>query len=141
MAEDLAPSAGKIRIKITCPTEVVADMEADSVLIPAVKGRCLIKPRKAPKFYLLNTGWVIIHQENKPDKVYRISRGVCEVRRDICAIMAWAKAETEPCPDGMPAELAAGERMLALHPKDTSMQAVKDKLDFYKFVLNGQKSD
>ena len=136
MAEDLGPSAGKIRVKITCPLVVIADVEADSVLIPAVKGDFLVVPRKAPMFYLLKEGEVIIHQKDKPDKIYWVSRGVCEVRRDICAMMVWAEEKTSVHVDKIQFELAQGEKVLATLPMGKAREAFKNRMDFYRFVLS-----
>ena len=135
MAEDLGPSAGKIRVKMTCPLSTVADVEADSVLIPAMKGDFLVMPRKAPMFYLLKEGEIVIHREGQADKIYWVSKGVCEVRRDICAIMAWAEEKTSIRPDKIRAELARGEKVLATLPVGKASEAIQNRLDFYRFVL------
>ena len=135
MAEDLSPSAGKIRVKITCPLFVVADMEADSVLIPASGGDFLVMPRKAPQFFLLKEGQVVIHRIGEADKIYWISKGVCEVRRDICAVMAWAEEKTSVRPDIIRAELAQGEKVLAHLPEGEPARALQNRLDFYRAIL------
>ena len=136
MAEDLEPSAGKIRVKITCPLMIVADMEADSALIPSVKGDFLVMPRKAPMFFLLNEGEVVIRNNGKPDKVYWVSRGVCEVRRDICAIMAWAEEKTSVRIDTIKAELVRGEKVLSALPVGNPRESIQNRLSFYQFILS-----
>ena len=136
MAEDLGPSAGKIRVKITCPLMVVADMEADSALIPAVKGDFLVMPKKAPMFFLLKEGEVAIRRNGKADKVYWVSHGVCEVRRDICAIMAWAEEKTSVRIDKIKAELVLGEKVLPTLPAGKPRESIQNRLDFYRFILN-----
>ena len=90
MAEDLGPAAGRIRLKITCPTHLVADLEVDSVRLPGVLGNRLVLPHQAPYFMRLTAGPAILHRAGQNDVVYLLSAGVCEVRRDICAVMAWA---------------------------------------------------
>ena len=135
MAEDLGPSAGKIRVKITCPLALAADKEADSVSIPAIKGNFLVMPRKAPEFFLLKEGELIIHADNQPDKVYWVSRGVCEVRRDICAVMAWAEEKTSLSVEKIRTELEQGEKMLGTLPKGKPVEAIVSRLDFYRFIL------
>ena len=135
MAEDKGPSAGKIRVKITCPLFPVADVEADRVLIPAGQGDFLVMPRKAPAFYLINAGKVIIQSAGMPDKIYWVSRGVCEVRRDICAIMAWAEEKTSVRPDVLRAELERGEAALGSVPAGRASEALQNRLDFYRFIL------
>ena len=136
MAEDLAPSAGKIRVKITCPLALVADLEADSALIPAIQGNFLIMPRKTPAFYLLKEGQVILHRVGQTDKIFWISKGVCEVRRDICAIMAWAVEKASVRIDVIRSELEQGEKALMNLPSGKSAQAEQNRLDFYRFILN-----
>ena len=90
MAEDLSPTPGKLRVKITCPISPVLDIEADSVQIPALQGERVILPGRMPLFCILNQGKVVIYREGHPPLTYLISKGICEVRRDICAVMAWS---------------------------------------------------
>lgn len=139
MAEDFGPSAGKVRVKITCPLALVVDMEVDSILIPATRGNFLIMPRKAPAFYVIKEGQVILHRADKPDKVYWVSRGVCEVRRDICAIMAWAAEKTSVRPDDLRAELERGEAVRATLPAGKASESLQNRLDFYRYVLENLK--
>ena len=135
MPEDLSPSAGKIRVKITSPLSPVVDLEADSVEIPTPGGRRLMMPKTAPLFCLVKAGKIIIHQENKSPVMYRVSSGVCEVRRGICAIMAWAEEKTSIRPDKIRAELARGEKVLATLPVGKASEAIQNRLDFYRFIL------
>lgn len=91
MAEDKSPLEGKIRVKIVSPTHIVVDREVDSVQIPACLGVRTIIPKQAPLICALNAGQVVLEKEEKAVATYTITEGVCEVRRDICAIMAWVK--------------------------------------------------
>ena len=135
MAEDLSPSAGKIRVKITCPLSVVADMEADRVLIPALGGDFLVMPQKAPQFFLMREGKVVIQRQDMADKVYWVSKGVCEVRRDICAVMAWAEEKTGVSLDKIRSELERGEKLLTTLPAGKAAWAIQNRLGFYRLIL------
>ena len=135
MPEDLSPSAGKIRVKITSPLSPVADLEADSVEIPTPGGRRLMMPKTAPLFCLVKAGEVIIHQENKSPVMYRVSSGVCEMRRGICAIMAWG-AETDKF-DRKKAEvlLAEAEQALPNFGIGEAGREIRDRISFYRLIL------
>ena len=135
MPEDLGPSAGKIRVKITSPLSPVADLEADSVEIPTPGGRRLMMPKTAPLFCLVRSGKVIVHQETKAPIVYRVSSGICEMRRGICAIMAWG-AETDKL-DRKKTEILLAEARQAL-PNFGSGEAgreIQDRISFYQLIL------
>ena len=135
MAEDLSPSSGKIRIKITSPLAVVLDRECDSVLIPASFGDFLVMPRKAPAFYLLKKGEVIVREKGQPDKAYWVSMGVCEVRRDICAVIAWAEEKTSLRKDLIQKKLEEGEKVLPHLSAGEGRKALAHRMDFYRFIL------
>jgi len=136
MAEDLAPSAGKIRVKISCPLNLIADVEVDSLEVPALQGSRLILPHRAPLFCQLTEGRVILHRQDKPDITYLISKGVCEVRRDICALMGWAIAATELDKTEIRENLSAGEKILSTLPTGSASQALRDRLHFYKLLAD-----
>ena len=89
MAEDLGPKEGYLRVKIVSPTEIVWDGEADSVQIPTPDGVRLFIPKKAPLICLLAQGEVIINRTGHLPLKYIVSNGVCEIRRDICAILTY----------------------------------------------------
>ena len=89
MAEDLGPREGYLRVKIVSPTEIIWDGEADSVQIPTVDGVQLFIPKKAPLICLLAQGEIVINREGHPPLKYTVENGVCEIRRDICAILTY----------------------------------------------------
>ncbi len=89
MAEDLGPKEGCLRVKIVSPTEIVWDGEADSVQIPTPEGMRMFIPKKAPLICLLAQGDVVINRVGHPPLKYNITNGVCEIRRDICAILTY----------------------------------------------------
>ena len=136
MAEDLSPTEGKLRIKITCPISPVLDIEADSVQIPALQGERLIIPSRMPLFCILNQGKVVIHREGRPKMTYLISKGVCEVRRDFCAIMAWGMRIDEVNPEKIKGLLNEAETILPAINSRYGRREIQVRIDYYKMLLN-----
>ena len=139
MPEDQGPSPGYLRVKITSPIHMVADMEAESVCIPALQGSCLILPNRAPLFCLLNMGNVLVRQTDGTEVIYYVSRGVCEVRRDICAIMGWAVRADEINWDDVRERLQTAETYLAAMVAPAARQELSDRIAFYRLLLTKQK--
>ena len=135
MPEDLGPSAGKIRVKITSPLSPIADLEADSVEIPTPQGSRLMLPKTAPTFCLIKAGKVIIRQALKNTAVYLVSAGVCEMRRGICAIMAWGVAAEKINPDRVKVLLKEAEQALPGFGSGKAGQEIQDRISFYHLIL------
>lgn len=139
MAEDLSPTEGKLRVKITCPISPVLDIEADSAQIPALEGERVILPNRMPLFCLLNQGKVIIHRDGHPQMTYLISKGVCEVRRDICAVMAWAMRADEINPERIKELMLEAEKVLPSINSRYAKREIQMRLDYYKMLLQYEK--
>lgn len=135
MAEDLSPTEGKLRVKITCPISPVLDIEADSVQIPALQGERLIIPNRMPLFCILNQGKVVIHREGHPKMTYLISDGVCEVRRDICAIMAWGMRADEINPEKIKGLLDEAEKVLPSINSRYAEREIRNRIFYYQMLL------
>ena len=135
MPEDLGPSAGKIRVKITCPLFPIADLEADSVEIPAINGRRLMMPKTAPVFCLLKAGDVLIHTESEKTVIYHISSGVCEMRRGICAMMTWGVKRHEVDREQTEKLLKEAESALVNFGKGEARREIQDRISFYRLIL------
>lgn len=135
MPEDQGPLSGRIRVKITSPARAVADLEAVSALIPAEEGNRLIIPRKAPLICLIRQGCLIVNCPDGKRQVYCVSSGICEVRRDICSVMAWAVGQDEI--DRPRAEERLKETQIALRTLAAAdkRQELIDRADFYRFLL------
>ena len=88
-----APKNGKIRVKLISPLKEVFSMEADKVLLPAVDGDILILPDRAPIFISLKAGRMVIYNKGEENINYLISAGICEVRRNLCPVLAWGVQE------------------------------------------------
>lgn len=135
MPEDLSPPAGRLRLKMTCPLSPVTDIIADSILIPAVQGARLILPGMAPLFCQLNQGQIIIHRTGHPPMTYLISRGVAEVRRDICAVMAWGMRQDEVNPNKIQSLLTDAETALPTLISALARRELQTRIDFYRHLL------
>ena len=135
MAEDLSPTAGKLRVKITCPISPVTDMEADSVQIPAIQGEQVILPERMPLFCILNQGEVVINRDGHPPLTYLISKGICEVRRDICAIMAWGMRLEEINTDKINLLLNEAEKVLPSIKSRYAEREIQNRIAYYKMLL------
>ena len=93
MAET-GPIKGKIKFKIVSPLALVAETEVDKVLLPLAAGETLILPRHAPLFAALKGGKIVTTNAGQ-EKVYFVSSGIVEIRRDICAVCAWGMTEKD----------------------------------------------
>lgn len=92
--EETGPTKGKIKFKIVSPLALVAETEVDKVLLPLTAGETLILPRHAPLFAALKGGKIVTTNAGQ-EKVYFVSSGIVEIRRDICAVCAWGMAEKD----------------------------------------------
>jgi F0F1-type ATP synthase epsilon subunit len=135
MAEDLSPTPGKLRVKITCPISSVIDVEADFVQIPALQGERVILPNRTPLFCVLNQGKVIIHREGHAPMVYLISKGVCEVRRDICAVMAWGMRPDEINPKKLQRLWDEASQVLPSIRSRYAEREIQNRISYYKMLL------
>ncbi len=135
MAEDLSPTAGKLRVKITCPISSVLDIEADSVQIPALEGERVILPNRMPLFCILNQGEIVIHRNGHPQMTYLISKGVCEVRRDICAVMAWGMRIDEINPERIKELMYEAEKVLPSINSRYGEREIQNRISYYKMLL------
>ena len=85
-----SPKNGLIRLKIISPTEEIYNQEVKSVLLPTSQGEILILPERAPLFVLLKQGKLIATLEDGSQEIFYISKGITEIRRNLCPILAWS---------------------------------------------------
>ena len=126
---------GLIRVKITSPVRVIADQDAVSALIPAEEGNRLIVPRKAPLICLIRQGCLIVNCPDGKSYTYCVSNGICEIRRDICSVMAWAIRSDEIDRARIVEQLKEAEVSLKTLVAADRRQELIDRIDFYRFVL------
>ena len=136
MPEDLSPPTGKLRVKITSPLSPVIEVVADSISLPAVQGERLIIPDMAPLFCQLNQGYVVINRPDHSPLTYIISKGVAEIRRDICSVMAWGIRPDEINPVKIQRLLSDAESALPTMISLMARQEMQSRIDFYRLLLS-----
>lgn len=134
-APEAAPPKGKIRVKLICPLFEVATMEADSVLLPATEGDILILPERAPIFFTLTAGRMIVYNKGQKPVSFLISSGICEVRRNLCPVLAWGGYEDKIEPEKIAQQLKKAEEALGGYTSDLGKAEVASRIDFFKKVL------
>ena len=68
-----SPANGKIRVKLITPLFESHIVEADSVLLPALDGDILILPDRAPIFFSLRPGRMIVYNNGEEPIKFLIS--------------------------------------------------------------------
>ena len=136
MPEDIGPAAGKIRLKITCPMSMVADIEVSSVQVPATLGTRLIIPGMAPLICALDAGPMIAYFSEQQAMTYLVSRGICEVRRDICSVMAWGVRTDQIDKTLYHRLLTDAEELLPLLVSGSARRELQNRIEFYHLVLD-----
>ena len=130
-----APPKGKIRVKLICPLYEVAVLEADSVLLPAVDGDILILPERAPIFFNLTAGRMIVYNKGQKPVSFFVSGGICEVRRNLCPVLAWGAEEEKIDVKKIEAQLQNAQNALKDYRNDLGKTEVASRIDFYQKIL------
>lgn len=130
-----SPQKGKVKVRLICPLYEVMAMEADKVLLPAVDGDILILPERAPIFIALRAGRMVIYNEGEKPVNYLISSGICEVRRNLCPVLAWGGREDKIDPEVIAAQLADAEKSIGEISSDLRKHEVASRIVFFKKVL------
>lgn len=131
-----APTNGKVKVRLICPLYEVVEMEADSVLLPGAEGDILILPERAPIFVYLKAGRMIIYNNGQKPISYFVSAGVCEVRRNLCPVLAWGVREDKVKPENILAQLAESEAALGALKSDMAKREIISRIDFFKTILD-----
>lgn len=131
-----APANGKVKVRLICPLYEVFETEADSVLLPGSEGDILILPERAPIFVYLRAGRMIIYNNGQKPISYFVSSGVCEVRRNLCPVLAWGVREDKVKPENIAKQLADSERALGALKSDMAKHEIMSRIDFFKTILN-----
>lgn len=130
-----APKNGKIRVKLISPLKEVFSMEADKVLLPAVDGDILILPDRAPIFISLKAGRMVIYNKGEENINYLISAGICEVRRNLCPVLAWGVQEDKIQIDHVKKELSRARVICKDNNSYMQKKEVSTRVDFFKRIL------
>ncbi len=130
-----APENGKIKVKLICPLFPVMEKEADSVLLPGLEGDILILPERAPLFLPLRPGRMIIYNKGEEPISYLLSRGVCEIRRNLCPVLAWGGREDKIDAHMIAEQLEVAGRGLENSKSGIAKREVISRIEFFKLVL------
>lgn len=130
-----APKNGKIRVKLISPLKEVFSMEADKVLLPAVDGDILILPDRAPIFISLKAGRMVIYNQGQENINYLISAGICEVRRNLCPVLAWGVEESKLQIDHVKKELSRARVICKDNASYMQKKEVSTRVDYFKRIL------
>ena len=106
-----APDIHHVRVKIISPEKTVLVAEVDKVLLPCFNGNLMILPRRAPCFCAIKAGKLLLYDKGKVISVI-VSDGVAEIRRNICAVLAWGVLSDNIKSPEVEAQLAAAEKLL-----------------------------
>lgn len=131
-----APTNGKVKVRLICPLYEVFETEADSVLLPGVNGEILILPERAPIFVYLKAGRMIIYNKGQKPISYFVSAGVCEVRRNLCPVLAWGVQEDKVKPENIAKQLAESEAALGALTSDMARHEIITRIEFFKTILD-----
>lgn len=140
MVDEPSPPDGRIRVKIICPLYPVVEVEAIQVSIPAWLGERTIISGQAPLLTAVKPGRVLIYRENGLIDSYLISRGVCEVRRNICVILAWGGVENKIPLSMIEHQLAEAEET-AHSAKGVLQKEISDRIAFFKMLVQKLQED
>lgn len=133
-----SPKNGKIRVKLITPLFEAMVIEADKVLLPALDGDILILPERAPIFFSIRPGRMIVYNEGEEPISFLVSSGVCEVRRNLCPVMAWGGREDKINPHKIKEQLDAALKALPSTDSIAKTEALS-RINFFKMVLKELK--
>lgn len=129
-----SPKNGKIRVKLITPLFESFIVEADSVLLPAIDGDMLILPDRAPIFLSLRPGRMVVYNKDQEPIKFLISSGVCEVRRNLCPVLAWGGREDKINPERIKRQLDIAIKSLPSTHELAKSEALS-RIEFFKMVL------
>ncbi len=131
-----SPLHDKIKVKIISPSYPVAELSADRVLLPSVNGDIMILPNRAPIILTLRPGRLVVYNNNeKEPTTFLVSKGIAEIRRNLCPVLAWAGKEVEMKIDRIQKRLTDAEEMFKNSESSLARQELSEQIAFFKFVL------
>ena len=79
----------EVTLKISSPSRVFAEVKADKIVVPAMKGDLTVLPSRAPLSLLLRNGQVkLLNQDNRVTSRYFVQGGVMNAATDVCQIVS-----------------------------------------------------
>ena len=132
---EAGPSKGKIKFKIVSPLALIVECEVDSVSLPLIAGETLILPRRAPLLAAVKTGKIITTNAGKKE-VYFVSKGIAEIRRDICAVCAWGIAKKDVKPEEIKIQIERLEKHQSALHSNSERKMIEDLISFLSWILS-----
>lgn len=137
---EVSPLNNKIKVKIISPSYPVAELAADRVLLPSVNGDIMILPDRAPIILTLRPGRLVVYNNDQKEPItFLVSKGVAEIRRNLCPVLAWAGQEITMKAERIRERLENTQKMLAEAKSDLERTELSELIDFFKFVLKELK--
>ncbi len=128
---------GKMNFHLICPTQSLVDTVADKVLLPALGGDVMILKNRAPSFFFIVPGALWIYNKGEKPVCYLVSRGIAEVRRNICSVLAWGVDLNKMNPQKATHDLQEAEKELETAHSELGKKEVLHKIEYLKLLLNG----
>ena len=75
-------------LSLISPEKVIFTGDVEMIVIPGAKGDFGVLDRHAPFMTMLRPGPVTLYQDGKPDQVFTITGGFCEVTPEGCVVLA-----------------------------------------------------
>lgn len=134
-----SPDGDLIKVKIISPDAPVAEILASKVLLPSVNGDIMILPNRAPIIMTLRPGRMVVYDENGKGTTFFVSRGISEVRRNLCPVLAWAGKELDAKVENIQKVLDKAETAMAKSKTAAERSDFQEHINFLKFTLNELK--
>ncbi len=77
-----------MQLSLISPEKVVFTGDVEMIVIPGAKGDFGVLNHHAPFMTMLRQGAVTLYQDGKPDQVFSITGGFCEVTPEGCVVLA-----------------------------------------------------
>ena len=128
-----APDIHHIRVKVISPEKTVLVVEVDKVLLPCSNGDRMILPRYAPCFCAVKAGKMLLYDKGSIIPVI-VSNGVAEIRRNICAVLAWGILVENIKRPEVEEQLAATEKLLKTIHTSENQAEVLERVHFLNLL-------
>jgi F-type H+-transporting ATPase subunit epsilon len=77
-----------MQLSLIAPEKVVFTGDVEMIVIPGAKGDFGVLNHHAPFMTMLRAGPITLFQDGKPDQVFIITGGFCEVTPEGCVVLA-----------------------------------------------------
>ena len=128
---------GKMNFHLICPTCSLVDTVADKVLLPAKGGDVMILKDRAPSFFFIVPGALWIYNKGEKPICFLVSRGVAEIRRNICSVLAWGVDLNKLNPSRASRDLQDAEKELENVHSELGKKEILQKIEYLQLLLKG----